>query len=133
MEKLSSILPASPRVKSVDLSEAKPRRPGAPTFGIREGTTPGVRDRVSLSGQDAIKDTLTYKNPKEARSVKIADDVTRKFFETRLLKDEAPKTRSEDMAEDFAPLEPEQIEVRPRSSDYQITPIPVSELKETLE
>lgn len=111
MEKLSSILPASPRVKSVDLSEAKPRRPGAPTFGVPEGSTSSARDRVSISSQqDAVKDTLTYKNPKDARGAKIAGDIAKKFFETRLIKqEEAPVARSEAMTDELADLQAEVI------------------------
>lgn len=87
MEKLSSILPASPRIKSVDLSEAKPRRPGSPTFGVPEGTTSSQRDRVSISSRDsieALKDNGTYKNPRDFKTSKMAEEVTKKFFETRL-------------------------------------------------
>ncbi len=98
MEKLSGILPNSPRVKSVDLSEAKPRRPGAPTFGVPQGTT-STKDRVTLSStaniDEAAKDLLTYKNPKEARGAKIAEDISRKFFETRLLKQPMSAPRAE--------------------------------------
>lgn len=99
MEKLSSILPASARVKSVDLSEAKPRRPGAPSFGTPVGTT-AAKDRVTLtSAEDAAKEAPTYKN-KDARGAKIANDIATKFFETRLLKEElGTKPRSEAVAE----------------------------------
>ncbi len=101
MEKLSSILPNSPRVKSVDLSEAKPRRPGAPSFGVPMGTT-STKDRVTMSSgtDEAAKDLLTYKNPKDARGAKIAEDISRKFFETRLLKEEPTSAKAEALAED---------------------------------
>jgi capsular polysaccharide biosynthesis protein len=87
MEKLSSILPASPRVKSVDLSEAKPRRPGSPNFGVPEGSTSSVRDRVSVSSRipsESIKENVTYKNPRDLKSAKLANEVTKNFFENRL-------------------------------------------------
>lgn len=90
MEKLSSILPASPRVQSVDLQEAAPVRPGAPTFGRPVGVST-VKDRFSVSQQAkdiAFKDTLASVNPKEAKGVKVVDDMTKKFFETRLNKPE---------------------------------------------
>ena len=48
MEKLSSILPASPRVKSVDTSESAPARPGAPAIGRPAGRNT-VKDRLSIS------------------------------------------------------------------------------------
>jgi hypothetical protein len=102
MEKLSGILPNSPRVKSVDVNDAKPRRPGAPTFGLPNGTTAAVRDRVSLSKNtpnDVGADTLTYKNPKDFRSVKISEDMAKNFFETRLRPTEPKVSSSEVVAE----------------------------------
>jgi hypothetical protein len=120
VEKLSGILPNSPRVKSVDLSEAKPRRPGAPSFGVPQGTTSG-QDRVTISSSagvdEAAKDLLTYRNPKDARGAKIAENISRKFFETRLLKPEiaAPKPTTEAPVE--LPELPATEVVAPRQSD----------------
>lgn len=87
MEKLSSVLPASPRVKSVDLKNAKPVRPGAPRFGAPNGMTSRERDRLMISEQAkemAFSETMAAKNPREMRQVQMVDDVTRRFFETRL-------------------------------------------------
>lgn len=93
MEKLSSILPGSARVKSVDMRDAKPRRPGAPSFGAPEGRNT-VQDRVTLSQaaataagetiRDKVMDKPNY-TAKEFQSAKSVDDVTNNFFETRLL------------------------------------------------
>ena len=94
MEKLSSILPSNPRIKSVDLKDAKPVRPGAPSYGIPVGTN-SVQDRVTIRGQD-IQESMTYRNPKEMRSAKIAEEVTRKFFENRI---EKPMATSEEVNE----------------------------------
>jgi hypothetical protein len=101
VEKLSSILPNSPRVKSVDLTEAKPRRPGAPSFGVPVGTT-STKDRVTMSSgtDEAAKELLTYKNPKDARGAKIAEDISRKFFETRLIKDDSAMPKAQAIAEE---------------------------------
>lgn len=86
MEKLSSILPGSPRVKSVDLKNAAPARPGAPLFGRPNGSVSS--DRVSLSAEArdmAFQETLgAGRNPREMAQTQIAKDVTKKFFETRL-------------------------------------------------
>jgi hypothetical protein len=85
MDKLSGILPSNARIKSVDLKDAKPRRPGAPSLGVPMGTT-SVKDRVNLNAgiQNPAEDLLVYKNPKEMRHAKIAEETTKKFFETRL-------------------------------------------------
>lgn len=87
MDKLSNLLPASPRVKSVDLKNAKPVRPGAPNFGAPNGMTSKDRDRISLSdeGKDlAFQDSMGMKNPREGLRAQMAEEVTKRFFETRL-------------------------------------------------
>lgn len=92
MEKLSSILPSSARVKSVDMRDAKPRRPGAPSFGAPEGRNT-IQDRLTISQAAAAAEGETIRDKimekpvyaaKEFKSAKMADDVTNKFFETRL-------------------------------------------------
>lgn len=85
MEKISGILPSNSRLKSVDLKNSQPSRPGAPNFGQRMGTTAG--DRLSLSEEAAgrvMQETLAGYNPKEARHAKIAEQMNRNFFDTRV-------------------------------------------------
>jgi hypothetical protein len=48
MEKISGIIPASPRTKVVDTSKAQPARPGAPAFGRPMGKN-SLGDRITLS------------------------------------------------------------------------------------
>ena len=89
MEKLSSILATSPRVRAVDLADAHPVRPGTPTFGRPVGTT--LRDRVSVS-QDAkdmaFAETLAAVNPRNSKSGKVADEAYKKFFDQKMRADE---------------------------------------------
>jgi hypothetical protein len=90
MEKISSILPGNPRVHSVDLEDAPPARPGAPTFGRKAGRNT-VNDRITLSAKAkelAAQDTMMTKNPKEASRAKMVEELNRRFFETRLQKPE---------------------------------------------
>jgi hypothetical protein len=104
MDKLSSILGTSPRVKSVDLTDAHPVRPGTPAFGRPVGTT-SIRDRftVSENAKDlALQDTLGFKNTKESRQAKIAEDVTKKFFETRLQQKEQSMALPEDLSTEMS-------------------------------
>ncbi len=95
MEKLSSILPNNSRVKSVDLSQAHPVRPGTPAMGRPVGTTASIRDRVSISSASAaaanrleipqeVGDLLTYKNPQELKKAKVVASISQNFFNTRL-------------------------------------------------
>ncbi len=46
MEKISSIIPTNHRVKSVDMEDSQPVRPGAPSFGRPVGTTSSYREQV---------------------------------------------------------------------------------------
>ncbi len=113
MDKLSSVLPTSPRVKSVDLKNAKPVRPGAPLFGSPIGSTSKDRDRMLISEEGkemAFNETLAMKNPREMQRAQMVEDVTRKFFETRLNQPEPTQlARGERVALDAAEA-PENIE-----------------------
>lgn len=80
MDKISGILPEKPRLKS-EKEPLPPVRPGAPAFGRAEGSSE-IRDRVTLSSVKNIapQEYQNYKNPKEAKNVKIVEDLSRKFF-----------------------------------------------------
>lgn len=109
MDKLSSILPSSPRVKSVDLKNAQPARPGAPLFGRPQGSVSSDRLTLSSAAKDlAFQETLAARNPREAAQVQIAKDVTRKFFETRL--DEPKPSVTAQAREDVALEAPMDLE-----------------------
>lgn len=92
MEKISSILPSNARIKSVDMKTSHAARPGAPAFGRMMGRTSSqdvpaeaVVDRANFGESKAANESLAAGyNPKEARHAKIAEDLTRSFFETRL-------------------------------------------------
>lgn len=90
MEKLSSILPSNSRITSVDLETGSPVRPGAPAFGRKVGQNT-IKDKVTLSNQAkelALQESALVgrKNPKEVAQAKMVEDLSRKFFETRLQK-----------------------------------------------
>ncbi|MFN7729345.1 MAG: hypothetical protein ACK5P7_09340 [Bdellovibrio sp.] len=101
MEKLSSILPSNPRIKNVDMNGAQPIRPGIATYGRPVGVNP-IKDRFSVSQQAkdiAFKDTLAATNPREADSVKIVDDLSKRFFESRVGEDIKSRPASEETQE----------------------------------
>jgi len=101
MDKISSILPGNPRVQSVDLDDAPPARPGAPSFGRKAGRNT-INDRVTLSQKAkdmAAQETVMKKDPKEVSRTKMVEELNRRFFETRLQKPEAMAPRSEEIAE----------------------------------
>jgi hypothetical protein len=113
LEKLSSILPTSPRVSSVDMDEAPPARPGSPSMGRKEGRN-SVNDRVTLSARAkelAAQDTMMGRKPKEEARAKIVSDMTANFFNTRLQKKE--KANSEVIADNVG----EAIDLAPVSEE----------------
>jgi hypothetical protein len=71
MEKISGILPASPRVTKVDLSEAPPSRAAIP--GMDRGI--GAMSHIADVGSSAP----TWKS-KEARQAALVTDVSNSFF-----------------------------------------------------
>lgn len=80
MEKISRIIPPSPRTQSADLSMAAPVRPGSHQIG----KIPPVEDRVSLSSIEngrSIEAPMTYNNKgKESRRAILVDELSKKFF-----------------------------------------------------
>ena len=81
MEKISSILPGSSRVTSVDLKESSPVRSSVPTFGRAEA--PQGRERPSV---DAMKPATSAQaemhdwRAKDLKHASIAKDLSDKFF-----------------------------------------------------
>lgn len=78
MDKISGIIPQTPRTGSKRFNDNTPVRPGAPQFGRPEGSSE-IKDRVSITNVQSVE-MKPYKNPREANHVKIADSLTRKFF-----------------------------------------------------
>lgn len=89
MEKLSGILPPSPRTRTADISAAQPARPGALALGRPMGKN-SLGDRITLSKQleearlagqlPEAEPAITYKNPAEAKKLKVIEDLNQKFF-----------------------------------------------------
>lgn len=107
MEKMSGILPASPRVTSVDLKDSPPARPGAPSHGKKAGRNT-VADRISLSPRAkemAAEQTLLGKKAEEASRIKAVNEINRKFFETRLQPAEKSGTVSETAMDSYIKAE----------------------------
>ena len=104
MDKISGILPASARTSVADISSAQPARPGAPALGRPMGRN-SLGDRVTLSkqleemrmtGQMQEEAPVTYKNPAEAKKIKVVDDLNKKFFTDPKALAEKQQTTSEE-------------------------------------
>jgi len=51
---------------------------------------------------EAMKETITYKNPRDLKAAKMAEQVTRNFFENRLNPIEKTPAKSEAVVDDLA-------------------------------
>jgi hypothetical protein len=81
MEKISSILPGTARVTSVDMKESNPVRSGAPGFGRAEAHM--NRERTSPEGiRQAAENQLDTHDwrSKDVKHAAIAKDMADKFF-----------------------------------------------------
>ena len=124
MEKISGIIASNARTRSVDVSNAQPVRPGAPSYGRPEGkvTKAMVEDKISLSSvaTDRPIEAPNYKNTNsDSAKVKIIKESADRFFETRV-----PQTLAK---ETDAPLSEEMLEKIPESSLSSVKPSPSSE------
>lgn len=83
MEKISGIVPSSPRTRKVDVSSSQPVRPGAPAFGRNVGKNSlgenTAIDRVQL-GVSQLPDSPGYKNKTEKMHAQLVADMNKKFF-----------------------------------------------------
>jgi hypothetical protein len=88
MDKISGILPQSPRMKLMEVASAQPARPGAPDMGRPMGKN-SIGERITMSKQlDELRDSgqlptpaaaPVYKNT-EANKIKVIEDINKKFF-----------------------------------------------------
>src|SRR4051794_21304586 len=106
MDKISGIIPSNARTRAIDTSNSQPVRPGAPSWGRPEGkvTKAVLEDKVTLSSVAAerpMEKPPTYdRNLAESKKVKIAKDMTDRFFaENFPHKEESGNSLSEDLAD----------------------------------
>jgi hypothetical protein len=107
MDKLSSILPSSPRIQNVDMEGSHPVRPGVASYGRPVGRNP-IKDRFTLSQQAkdiAFKETLAGMNPKESKSTKIVNEMYKNFFENKVSDGVKAKPASEETFERNADID----------------------------
>jgi hypothetical protein len=82
MEKISGIVPSSPRTKAVDLRDAPPIRPGAPGFGRPEGVSSLREARIGETAARAAeisRDQLSWRT-KDQKQAAMAREVSERFF-----------------------------------------------------
>lgn len=82
MEKISGILPSSPRVSSVDMKESSPVRPGTPGFGRAEGAASVRKAKIGETAATAAaigRDRLDWKS-KDMQNAAVVRDLSDRFF-----------------------------------------------------
>ncbi|UYL09177.1 hypothetical protein B9G69_001125 [Bdellovibrio sp. SKB1291214] len=109
MDKISGILPASPRTRMAETAAAQPARPGAPEFGRPQGKN-SLGDRIQLSKQmEEMRQSgqlpqpeapISYKTPEMSKK-KVIEDLNKAFFTNpkTIARENADVTRSEEALE----------------------------------
>ncbi len=119
MEKISRILPSSPRMKLMEVEKSQPARPGAPDMGRPMGRN-SLGDRVILSrkmdearqtGQIPVPEpAVTYKNPEQGK-LKVIEDINNKFFsDPKKLSEDKQDLRDSDLSPSEAILKKLQVD-----------------------
>ena len=92
MQKISSILPSSPRVLSVDMKESNPIRPGTPGFGRPEGiSTLRSRPEDTTLKASEIQNKMADWRSKDTQKAAMVKDLADRFFADKKTEVE-PKT-----------------------------------------
>lgn len=83
MEKISGIIPSSPRLSSVDLNEASPVRPGTPSFGRPQGVStlsePSVSMDTARKGAAIHREMMDWRS-KDERDAAMVAEMSNRFF-----------------------------------------------------
>lgn len=82
MDKISGIIPGSPRVTAVDMKEASPVRPSTPGFGRPEALSSFNKDAALTTAQKAInvQQELVDWRSKDSKHAALVSDLNDKFF-----------------------------------------------------
>ncbi len=83
MEKISGVIPASPRVQAVDLKSSAPIRPGIPTFGRPLGSN-SLAERQGMTTAERAHQThqevMAQRKSQTERDVEAIKDIAERFF-----------------------------------------------------
>lgn len=118
MEKISSIIPQSARVQSVNLKESQTMRPGMPTFGAPSG-------KAAINGGDqpttaekavAAHQTLMARRSGDAHKPELIKQMTDQFF---MRNQSGPADMVEDVDVNFKMDRP-RLDVIAPSEEFQI-------------
>lgn len=82
MDKISGIIPSSPRVTAVDLRDSAPVRPGTPSFGRREGVS-SLREPIPMEAPRraslAQAEMVGWKS-KDMEHAAMVQEMSNRFF-----------------------------------------------------
>lgn len=104
MNKISGILPSSPRIESVDMKNERPLRPGAVSFGqtvlVATDRSSGVQKETiaNISAEEASRE---LKNPGRKSDETIAEEITSSFFSKNKERGPDPKLVGVEQAAEY--------------------------------
>lgn len=132
MQKISGILPTTPRLTSADLKDSGAVRPGAPTFGRPIGES-NLASRVRKSSIDGMMNDNQFISDRQKgviEKAKIIEDLSSGFFMSK----PAKMAAIDKSFEDFQPMEPNSSPVspQPNSANDQLrmaSTLPTMEVK----
>ena len=103
MEKISSIIPGSSRVTSVDMKESSPVRAGTPSFGRAEAQVGREREtkETTKAATEAQAEMHDWRS-KDAKHAAIAKDMADKFFSKNKVDVEEPGSPNEERISSLA-------------------------------
>ena len=86
MEKISSILPSTARIKSVDLKDGQAVRPGGPSFGRTIGSSPISKVAQQSTAQIALgkHEELMDRRTKDQKHAEMVKNISDGFFMKRI-------------------------------------------------
>ncbi len=107
MNKISGILPSSPRIESVDMRNERPLRPGAVSFGqpvVKSTDRASLVQRETIANISAEDASRELKHPGRKSDERIAEEISSSFF----LKNQEREPNVKLLATEGAPeLQPE--------------------------
>lgn len=85
VQKISSILPSSPRLTTVDLNSGQAARPGSPSFGRRMGESNLSKNSIVRSAHSALRkgEEMQGANIKEREHSSIVTNMADNFFKKK--------------------------------------------------
>lgn len=137
MEKISGVIGASPRLKSVDLQNSPPVRPGAPSFGqpVGEVTLARRKDLTTAQKANILREQM-MDDQKRLRELRTVENMSGEFFMNKIERQDSPEVGHEVHIELASPgsipnAEPSEAKESSDSSEGSFQALDPEEMKYT--